>query len=101
MEKGNGDVMADIVVKDLSSLAGDLSYLISEFEGALDFENEFAGHWGQLNANLSMGDFADNWTGNRDKMVESMRKYHKLVMAADDAWTEGDRKMAASITEES
>ncbi|ROT33428.1 hypothetical protein [Micromonospora sp. HM5-17] len=91
--------MADIVVKDLADLARDLSELISQFEGALDFQNEYKGHWGQLNANLSMGDFADNWTGSRDKMVESMKKFRESVEGADQAWSEAERQMLDSLEE--
>lgn len=91
--------MADIVVKGLADLVADLNELISQFEGALDFQNEFKGHWGQRNANLSMGDFADNWTGNRDKMVKKMKEIRELVEGADQAWTEGERQMFESLEE--
>jgi hypothetical protein len=92
--------MADIVVKGLADLAGNLSELISQFEGALDFQNDQKGQWGQLNANLSMGDFADNWTGSRDKMVEAMKEFREKIEAADDSWTEADRQMLASLEED-
>jgi hypothetical protein len=91
--------MADIVVKGLAELARNLSELISQFEGALDFQNDQKGQWGQLNANLSMGDFADNWTGSRDKMVEAMKKFRESIEGADQAWTEADRQMLASLEE--
>ncbi|GIM96075.1 hypothetical protein [Paractinoplanes toevensis] len=91
--------MADIVVKDLADLARDLSELISQFEGALDFQDDFKGQWGQHNANLSMGDFADNWTGSRDKMVEAMKKFRDSVEGADQAWAEAEAKMVASLQE--
>ena len=91
--------MADIVVKDLTDLVHDLNDLISQFEGALDFQDEFKGRWGQLNANLSMGDFADNWTGHRDKMVEAMKKFRDSVQGADQAWAEAEQKMVASFEE--
>ena len=89
--------MADIVVKDLADLARDLSELIGQFEGALDFQDEFKGHWGQLNANLSMGDFADNWTGSRDKMVEAMEKFGEKVEGADQAWAEAEKNLVDSL----
>lgn len=91
--------MADIVVKDLGGLVRDLNQLISEFEGALDFQNAYKGQWGQHNANLSMGDFADNWTGSRDKMVEAMKKFRESVEGADQAWTEAERQMLDSLGE--
>lgn len=91
--------MADLVVKDLAELVSDLNELISQFEGALDFQNEFKGHWGQLNANLSMGDFADNWTGSRDKMVEAMKKLRDRVEGANQAWSDAEREMLDSLKE--
>jgi hypothetical protein len=94
-----GIVGKDIVVKDLDALAGDLNELISQFEGALDFQNEQKGQWGQLNANLSMGDFADNWTGSRNKMVEAMKKFRESVEGADQGWAEAEQKMTASLEE--
>ena len=92
--------MADIVVKGLVELAGNLSELISQFEGALDFQNEQKGQWGQLNANLSMGDFADNWTGSRDKMVKAMKEFRESIEGADQAWTEADEQLLASLKED-
>jgi hypothetical protein len=91
--------MADIVVKDLADLVRDLNELIGQFEGALDFQDDYKGHWGQLNANLSMGDFADNWTGSRDKMVEAMKKFRDSVQGADDAWAKAEENMVASLEE--
>jgi hypothetical protein len=91
--------MADLVVKDdLVSLVSDLNELISQFEGALDFQNDYKGIWGQLNANLSMGDFADNWTVHRDKMVTSMKTLRDAVSKANDAWAQADQKLAASFS---
>jgi hypothetical protein len=89
--------MADLVVKDLDVLIGDLNELISQFQGALDFQNDEKGHWGQLNANLSMGDFADNWTIHRDKMVEAMRNFAKTLQKVDDAWTQAERQLTDSL----
>ena len=48
--------------------------LISEFEGALDFQNDDKGLWGQHNANLSMGDFADNWPSTATRWSRTMKK---------------------------
>ena len=89
--------MADIVVKDLTDLVSDLKELKHQFEGALDFQNEQKGQWGQHNANLSMGDFADNWTGSRDKMVEAMEKFAEKVEGADQAWTEAEKNLVDSL----
>jgi len=91
--------MADIVVReDLRVLAEDLKELISQFEGALDFQNDYKGIWGQLNANLSMGDFADNWTVHRDKMVKDMKSLREKVIKVCEAWEEADRQLATSLT---
>jgi hypothetical protein len=89
--------MADLVVKDLAELASDLDLLIGEFEGALDFQNDDKGLWGQHNANLSMGDFADNWTIHRDKMVAAMKSFRDSVNKVNDAWTEADKKLTDSL----
>lgn len=89
--------MADLVVKDLADLVSDLDLLIGEFEGALDLQNEDKGLWGQLNANLSMGDFAANWRIHRDRMVKAMKTFRDEVKSADDGWAEEDRKQAESL----
>ncbi len=91
--------MADIVVKDLGDLVRDLNELISQFEGALDFQDEYKGHWGQHNANLSMGDFADNWTGNRDKMVKAMKDFRGSVEGAEKEWAGAEQRMRESLEE--
>lgn len=91
--------MADLVVKDLDELAADLSELISQFEGALDLENDDAKIWGQHNANLSMGDFADNWTVHRDDMVKDMKKFRDKVKKVDEAWAEADRQLLDTFEE--
>ncbi len=92
--------MPDLVVNDeLTNLASDLNELVSQFEGALDFQNDFKGLWGQLNANLSMGDFADNWTTNRNKMVEDMKKLSQKVTAASDGWEKADVELYRSLEE--
>ncbi|MFD9811993.1 hypothetical protein [Streptomyces sp. NPDC059080] len=85
--------MADLVVKDLQELVSDLNELISQFEGALDFQNDDKGLWGQLNANLSMGDFADNWTIHRDDMVKSMKSFRDKVSKLDEAFADGDQQL--------
>lgn len=85
--------MADLVVKDLQALVSDLNELISQFEGALDFQNDDKGLWGQHNANLSMGDFADNWTVHRDAMVKDMKSLRDKVTKIDDAWSQGEQQL--------
>lgn len=89
--------MADLVVKDLQALVSSLNELISQFEGALDFQNDDKGLWGQLNANLSMGDFADNWTVHRDAMVKSMKDLRDKVSKIDDAWSQADKQLLATF----
>ena len=89
--------MADIVVKDLQDLVNDLNELISQFEGALDFQNDDKGLWGQHNANLSMGDFADNWTVHRDAMVKDMKSLRDSVTKVDTAWAQGDTQLLQSL----
>jgi threonine aldolase len=46
-----------------------------------------------------MGDFADNWTGSRDKMVEAMKKFRDSVEGADQARAEAEQKMVDSLAE--
>jgi hypothetical protein len=92
--------MADIVVKDLVELVSDLKELVHQFAGALDFQDAQKGHWGQLNANLSMGDFADNWTGSRDKMVAAMDKFRERVEGADQAWADAEKALADSLEQQ-
>ncbi|MEZ0090215.1 hypothetical protein [Streptacidiphilus sp. EB129] len=89
--------MADLVVKDLQTLVSDLNELIGQFEGALDFQNDDKGIWGQHNANLSMGDFADNWTDHRDAMVKDMKALRDKVTKVDEAWTQGDQQLLSSF----
>lgn len=89
--------MADLVVTDLAALVADLDVLISEFEGALDLEDDSDDIWGQHNANLSMGDFADNWTSSRNDMVEAMKAFREKIRQVDEAWTEADRKLSESL----
>jgi hypothetical protein len=89
--------MADLVVKDLQTLVGDLNELIGQFEGALDFQNDDKGLWGQHNANLSMGDFADNWTVHRDAMVKSMKSLRDKVSKVDDSWSQADQQLLDSF----
>lgn len=91
--------MADLVVTDLAALVADLDVLISEFEGALDLENDNDHIWGQLNANLSMGDFADNWTSHRNKMIEAMKKFREKVSGVNDAWADADRQLRDSLVQ--
>jgi predicted DNA-binding protein YlxM (UPF0122 family) len=89
--------MADLVVKDLDGLVSDLNELISQFEDALDLQNDEKGQWGQHNANLSMGDFADNWTVHRNKMVDAMKKFRDKVKELDEAWTEAEKQLTDSM----
>ena len=89
--------MADLVVKDLDKLVSDLDRLIGEFEGALDLQNDDKGLWGQLNANLSMGDFADNWTVHRDAMVKDMKALRDKVQKVDDSWNQSDQQLRDSF----
>jgi hypothetical protein len=91
--------MADLVVKDLQTLVSDLNELIGQFEGALDFQNDDKGLWGQHNANLSMGDFADNWTVHRDAMVKDMKSLRDKVGKVDDAWNQADQQLLATFQE--
>ena len=91
--------MADIVVKDLQDLVNDLNELISQFEGALDFQNDDKGLWGQHNANLSMGDFADNWTVHRDAMVKDMKSLRDSVTKVDTAWAQADTQLLQSFSD--
>ncbi|QCB94906.1 hypothetical protein [Cellulomonas shaoxiangyii] len=93
--------MADLVVTDdLVSLAHDLDVLIGEFQGALDFENDYATVWGQRNAELSMGDFADNWTVHRDEMVEAMKKLRERLRQCADEWARADAELSESLATE-
>lgn len=89
--------MADLVVKDLQALADDLGELIGQFEGALDFQNDDKGLWGQLNANLSMGDFADNWTVHRDAMVKDMKSLRDKVTQVDESWSQANQQLVDSL----
>ncbi|MBF9069549.1 hypothetical protein [Streptacidiphilus fuscans] len=89
--------MADVVVKDLQDLVSDLNDLIGQFEGALDFQNEDKGLWGQHNANLSMGDFAANWTIHRDAMVKDMKSLRDEVTKVDQAWAQSDTQLLQSF----
>ncbi|MEY9847884.1 hypothetical protein [Streptacidiphilus sp. MAP5-3] len=89
--------MADVVVKDLQALVSDLNDLIGQFEGALDFQNDDKGLWGQHNANLSMGDFAANWTIHRDAMVKDMKSLRDEVTKVDQAWAQSDTQLLQSF----
>ena len=91
--------MADLVVKDLQTLVSDLNELIGQFEGALDFQNDDKRLWGQHNANLSMGDFAANWTVHRDAMVKDMKSLRDKVGKVDDAWNQADQQLLATFEE--
>jgi hypothetical protein len=90
--------MADLVVKDdLASLADDLNSLISEFQNANSYQDGDKGKWGQLNANLSMGDFADNWKQHRDDMVKKMQSLLDSVNQVNQAWAQADQQLRDSL----
>ena len=90
--------MADLVVKDLQDLISDLNELIGQFEGALDFQNDDKGLWGQHNANLSMGDFAANWTIHRNTMVTDMKTLRDKVTKVDQAWAQSDTQLLQTFS---
>jgi hypothetical protein len=91
--------MPDLVVTaDLDVIRDGLKTLIDEFAGALDFENDSEGIWGQKNAERSMGDFADNWRIHRDKMTERMKKLKETVEKVADQWRDADQKLSDSFT---
>lgn len=91
--------MADLVVSDLEGMVSDLTELIDQFEGALDFQNDDKGLWGQHNANLAMGDFAANWTINRDEMVKDMRGLRDKITQVNEAWEQEDQHLAQSLSD--
>lgn len=94
--------MADLIVRDdLVSLVSDLNSLIGEFEGALDLQNDDRGLWGQDNANLSMDDFADNWTVHRDAMVKDMKSLRDSVDQINQAWEQAEQQLRDSLDEKS
>jgi hypothetical protein len=81
----------------LSTLDSDLFTLIDEFQGALDLQHDTGHVWGQLNANLSMNDFADNWTVSRNKMVDDMKSFKKALEQIIQSWDDADQKLAGSL----
>jgi hypothetical protein len=89
--------MADLVVQDLGELVNDLNSLIAAFEGANHLQDTDKGHWGQSNANSSMGDFADNWKIHRGKMIEAMKKFAKTVEEVNEAWVKADQQLRDSF----
>lgn len=92
--------MADLVVKDdLKNLVADLDELISQFKDADDFQDDCKGLWGQRNANLSMGDFADNWKIHRKKIVKEMEGLRDKVQKVEEAWEETDRRLLESLVD--
>jgi hypothetical protein len=86
-----------VVTSDLDAIRDGLKTLIDEFAGALDFENDSVGIWGQKNAESSMGDFADNWTIHRDKMTERMKKLKETVEKVADQWRDADQKLSEAF----
>ena len=93
--------MADLVVKDLDELASNLDSIIDAFDGAENLQDDDKGLWGQLNANLSMGDFAYNWKIHRGKITDSLKSFRDKVKQVDDAWNKGDLKLAQSLDQKS
>ena len=92
--------MADLVVKsDLTDIRDGLKYLIDQFAGALDFENDSVGIWGQHNAESAMGDFADNWQLHRNKMTERMKKLKETVDKVIEQWQDADQQLSESFNE--
>lgn len=91
--------MADLVVKDLKELADDLTQLAGNFKAATDLQNESRDLWGQLNANLSMKDFAYNWEVHRSDMADKMSSFSEKVAKVDEEWTKADQKMKDSFKE--
>lgn len=89
----------DLVVTDLDVLAVDLGVLADQFDGANDLAGYMWNTWGQLNANLSMNDFADNWKIHRGSLVDDMRKYQEKVQKIDQFWAAGDTELAQSFEE--
>lgn len=81
----------------LSQLSGSLFTLIDEFQGALDEEDKTGHAWGQRNANLSMNDFADNWTVSRNTMVDNMKSFRKNLDKVREQWSEADQQLADSL----
>ncbi|GGK95875.1 hypothetical protein [Mangrovihabitans endophyticus] len=89
--------MADIVVQDLGALVDDLAILIDEFDHASKFQDDYKGRWGQLNANLSMGDFAFNWRLHRKKIIEAMKEFQGQVSSAENSWSEAESEMVKGL----
>ncbi|MBD7920240.1 hypothetical protein H9657_18360 [Cellulomonas sp. Sa3CUA2] len=90
--------MPDLVVTDdLEKLADELTEIISAFKDATNLEDSCDGVWGQHNANLSMGDFADNWQHRRKDLVEKLEGFQKAVAELAEAWADTDRQLAASL----
>jgi hypothetical protein len=90
--------MSDLKVRDLQELVSHLNELIGQFEGALDFQDEDKGLWGQHNANLSMGDFADNWTVHRDEMIRDLKRLRDKVTKVNDSWAQVDQQLEQSLS---
>jgi predicted DNA-binding protein YlxM (UPF0122 family) len=84
----------------LSQLSNSLFALIDEFQGALDEEDKTGHAWGQLNANLSMNDFADNWTVSRNTMVDSLKSFRDNLDRIRQAWSDADPQLAQSLQEQ-
>jgi hypothetical protein len=87
--------VADLVVKgELEAIRDGLKALVDEFNGAVGFEHDSKGIWGQRNAENAMGDFASNWKIHREKMTKRMDTLHNKVEKAVDQWNDADQKLA-------
>jgi len=92
--------MADLVVTDdLERLAEELTAIIAAFNDATKLEDHCDGVWGQHNANLSMGDFADNWQHRRKNLVEKLEEFQQAVDELAQAWADTDRQLADTMKE--
>lgn len=90
--------MADLVVKgDLDGISDGLKYLVEQFDGAVGFEHDSAGIWGQQTAEKVMGDFASNWKIHREKMTKRMKTLQEKVEKAAQQWKDADQKLAESF----
>jgi hypothetical protein len=87
--------VANLVVKgELVEIRDGLKYLVDQFNGAVGFENDSEGIWGQRNAEDAMGDFASNWKIHREKMTKRMDTLHEKVEKAVDQWKDADQNLA-------
>jgi hypothetical protein len=91
--------VADLVVKgDLEAIRDGLKYLIDQFNGAVDFEDNSAGIWGQQDAEDAMGDFASNWTIHREEMTEGMQALEEDVKQVVAQWKDAEQKLTEAVS---